>query len=224
MTTTTRQYTFQPPIERGGFYENRVLPRLIDRLLGTDAATEARARTCSGLYGDVVDVGFGTGTNLAHLPPGVRRVLAIEPSHGALERALPAIDASPVPVMAAGSDGQRLPFADESVDCVLFTWTLCTIPDPVAAVREARRVLRPGGSVHFVEHGFSNRPRTQRWQHRLNGVQRKVFCGCNLTRDVPDIFIQAELPAQQLDEYTVPGEPSIFARAYEGIATKVVGR
>jgi SAM-dependent methyltransferase len=219
--TTTTQYTFQPPTQRLGFYENRVLPRIIDRLLGSEAATEARARTCAGLEGEVVDVGFGTGTNLAHLPPAVTRVHAIEPSIGALERAAAAIDASPVPVDISGRDGQRLPFPDESVDRVLFTWTLCTIPDPVAAIREARRVLRVGGAVHFVEHGLSDVTSTQRWQHRLNGLQNRLFCGCNLTRDVPDLLARGGLPAQQLDAYTVPSEPGIFARAYEGIATKV---
>src|SRR4051812_42172058 len=141
-----------------------------------------RERVCAGLTGEVVEIGFGTGLNLPHVPAAVTRLLVVEPSGLGGDLAEKRIAASAVPVEVVGLDGQRVPLPDASADAVLCTWSLCTIPDPIAAVREVRRVLRPGGRLHFVEHGRAPDERVRQWQNRLNGMQRRLAGGCNLNR------------------------------------------
>ncbi|HWB67577.1 MAG TPA: class I SAM-dependent methyltransferase, partial [Mycobacteriales bacterium] len=164
-------------------------------------------------------IGFGTGHNLPFLPATVSRLLAVEPSGGGVRLAQQRIDASGVPVEVVGLDGQRLPLDDASVDAVLCTWSLCTIPDPVAAVAEARRVLRPGGTFHFVEHGRAPDPQVRRWQDRLNGMQQRIASGCNLNRDIAGIIEAGGLSMTRLDNYYGEGEPKPYGAMYEGVAT-----
>ena len=136
-----------------GMYGERVLPRIIDRACGIEAISPLRRRACEGLTGDVIEIGFGSGHNVAFYPSGVSSVTAIEPSDLAWSLAQERIAASPVKVVRAGLDGQALPFPDDSFDSALSTWTMCSIPDLHAALLELRRVLRPGGTLHYVEHG-----------------------------------------------------------------------
>src|SRR5438105_1626907 len=149
-----------------GFYADRVLPHVINVAMNTGQTREIRQRLCAGLSGDVVEIGFGTGHNLPYLPATLTSLRAVEPAGRSVQLAKDRIAASPVPVEIVGLDGQRLPLEDASADAVLCTWSLCTIPDPVAAVREMRRVLRPGAQLHFVEHGASPDAAVRRWQGR----------------------------------------------------------
>jgi SAM-dependent methyltransferase len=128
------------------------------------------------------------------------------------------IAAAPFPVEVAGLDGQSLPFGDASADAVLCTWSLCTIPDPVRAVQEVRRVLRPGGRMHFVEHGRAPDERVRRWQDRLDGIQQRVACGCHLNRDIPSLVTGGGLRIERLDTYYGKGEPKPYGAMYEGVA------
>lgn len=200
------------------FYGEQVFPRVINLLMNTKETRKTRARVCGALEGDVVEIGFGTGLNLPHLPPSVSRLRAVEPSELGVHLAQDRIAASPVPVQIAGLDGQSLPFQDNSADAVLSTWTLCTIPDAVAALREIGRVLRPGGKLHFVEHGAAPDAGVRKWQARLNGVQQRVACGCNLNRDISSLIEAGGLTISRLDTYYSPGEPKPFGSAYEGVA------
>lgn len=134
-----------------GVWVEQVVPRFSRKALGTERHHEIRARVCAGLTGEVVEVGFGSGLNMRHYPGAVHRVTAVEPSDLAWRLSAPEREALPLPVDRAGIDGQRLPFNDASFDSALSTWTLCSIPDPVAALRELRRVLRPGGRLFLVE-------------------------------------------------------------------------
>jgi SAM-dependent methyltransferase len=141
-----------------GLWSTRVVPRIVNVALGSARQADLRAQVCAGLTGDVVELGFGSGLNIPHYPDGVRQVTAIEPSDLAWSLSAERRQSSAVPVVRSGLDGQDLPFDDGSFDTALSTWTLCTIPDPVAALREVRRVLRPGGQLLFLEHGHV-RPR-----------------------------------------------------------------
>lgn len=202
-----------------GFYADRLLPRIINVIMDNSVNRAIRTRVCAGLVGDVVEIGFGTGHNLPYLPGTVTGLRAVEPSRLSVRLARDRIDAAPAPVEVVGLDGQRLPIAEGSADSVLCTWSLCTIPDPVAAVAEMRRVLRPGGALHFVEHGRAPDASVRRWQDRLNGVQQRVAGGCHLNRDIPAIIEAAGMTITRLDTYYGKGEPKPFGSMYEGVAT-----
>ena len=201
-----------------GFYGDRVLPRLINVVMDTEQIRRIRARVCAGLTGEVVEIGFGTGHNLPFLPPEVTRVRAVEPSGVGVRLARERIEHATAEVEVIGLDGQRLPLPDASVDAALCTWTLCSIPDAVAAVREVRRVLRPGGELHFVEHGLAPDAKVRAWQRRLNPIQRRVGGGCHLDRDIGAIVEAGGLTISRLDRYYGKGEPKPFGAMYEGVA------
>src|SRR5579875_3069340 len=166
------------------FYGDHVLPRLIDLLLRGQDTHEPRARVASHLTGEVLEIGFGSGLNVPFYPAGLTRVRALDPATVGRKLAAGRVAASPVPVEYVGLDAQRIPLADGSVDSVLTTWTLCTIPDPGQALAEVRRVLRPGGTLHFAEHGRSPDPKVARRQDLLEPIQQRVFGGCQLTRHI----------------------------------------
>ena len=203
-----------------GVYRDRVLPRVIDLVMDTKQTRLIRARVCAELKGDVVEIGFGTGHNLPYLPAEVTRLRAVEPSAKSVRLAEARMSASAVPVEVIGLDGESIPLADHSADAVLCTWSLCTIPDAVAAVREMHRVLRPGGTLHFAEHGRAPQEKVRRWQDRLNGIQQRVAGGCNLNRDIPAIIERGGFTISRLDTYYGKGEPKPYGSMYEGLATR----
>jgi len=201
-----------------GFYDDRVLPHLINAVMNTKTTRAIRRRVCADLSGDVVEIGFGTGHNLPYLPATVTRLHAVEPSGLGVKLARERIAATTVPIEVIGLDGQRLPLPDASMDAALCTWTLCTIPDPVVAVREVLRVLKPGGVLHFVEHGAAPDAKVRRWQDRLNGMQQRLAGGCNLNRRIDAIVRDGGLRVEQLENFYAEGEPKPFGYLYEGRA------
>ena len=203
------------------FYGDRVLPHVINVVMNTKQTRAIRERVCAGLKGEVLEIGFGTGHNLPYMPTSVTRLLAVEPSGVSVRLAAERIASSGVDVEVIGLDGERLPVADGSVDAILCTWSLCTIPDPVAAVAGSRRVLRPGGQFHFVEHGRAPDERVRRWQDRLNGLQQRLGGGRNLNRDIARIIETGGMSLAQLDNFYGKGEPKLYAAMYEGVATPV---
>jgi ubiquinone/menaquinone biosynthesis C-methylase UbiE len=201
-----------------GLYRDQVLPRLQDRLLDLGDTRAIRSRVCAGLAGDVVEIGFGSGLNLPHLPGTVTSLWAVEPSTVGRGLSTRRRERSAVPVVFAAGDAQSLPFGDGRFDAALSTWTLCTVPDPAAALREVRRVLRPGGLFHFVEHGLSPDRNVSRWQHRANPVQRRLGGGCNLDRDIRAIVEDAGFTIVSLDTYYEKRAPKALGYMYEGRA------
>ncbi|MFI5047176.1 MAG: methyltransferase domain-containing protein [Acidimicrobiia bacterium] len=190
-----------------GFYGERVLPRIIDKACGMKQSEPLRRRACEGLEGDVVEIGFGSGLNVPFYPAAVTRVAAIEPADLGWELAGGRVRASSVPVERAGLDGQSLPLADDTYDAALSTWTLCTIPDAVAALREVRRVLKPGGRLHFLEHGLAPDESVQRWQHRIEPAWKPLIGGCHLTRRIADLVDEAGFTIVEVDEFYQDGAP-----------------
>ena len=202
-----------------GIYERYVLPRLINFLLNLPEYTEIRARVCAPLEGSVLEVGFGSGLNVAHYPPAVSRVLAVDPALLGRKLAARKVADSPVPVEFIGLDGQSLPLDSGSVDHALSTWTLCTIPDAEQAMAEIVRVLRPGGTFHFVEHGHSPSPKVAQWQDRLTPIQKRVAGGCHLNRPIDDIVAGSGLAVDKIDNHYMSG-PKPYGYIFEGTATK----
>jgi len=202
-----------------GLYADQILPRAIDLLMRGGEIERIRARAASGLAGEVVEIGFGSGRNLPHYPPGVRRVRAVDPATVGRRLAASRVAASPAPVEFVGLDAGRLPLGDASADHVLSTWTLCTVPDAAAALAEIRRVLRPGGTLRFAEHGLAPDARVARAQRRLNPVQRRMAGGCNLDRPIGRLIAAAGLRIASLDTYYMSG-PRFLGYTYEGVAVK----
>ena len=202
------------------FYRDRVFPRMLNLLMNTKETRRLRAEVCAPLAGDIVEIGFGTGLNLPHLPPAVSRVRAVDPLENGRRLAADRLRASRVPVEFVGLDGQDLPLDDDSADAVLCTWSLCSIPDATRAIREVARVLRPGGRLHFIEHGESPDPNVKAWQDRLNGIQQVVACGCNLNRDIPAIIASGGMEIEELETFYAKGEPKPYAWTFRGVATK----
>src|SRR6266487_6375913 len=201
-----------------GLYTERVLPRIINVACGSKNAKPLRQRVCEGLAGDIVEIGFGSGLNVPFYPATVTRVAAVEPSDVAWKLAEKRLRAAIVPVERAGLDGQSLPFADHSFDAAVSTWTLCTIPDVAAALSELRRVLKPGGTLHFVEHGLAPDESVQRWQRRLEPMQKRVFGGCHLTRPIVDLLMTAGFEITELDTFYEKGAPKFGGADFLGIA------
>jgi ubiquinone/menaquinone biosynthesis C-methylase UbiE len=202
-----------------GFYDDQVLPRAIDVMLGNKKMGKLRARAMEGLSGTVVELGFGSGTNVPWYPATVERVLAVDPATVGRKLAAKRLAASSVPVEFVGLDGQSLPIDDESVDNVLSTWTLCTIPDVDRALAEVRRVLKPGGKLYFIEHGLSPAPKVAARQNRWNGVQNRIGGGCNMNRDITAIVRRSGLELPEVANFEIPG-PKPLSYMYAGQATK----
>jgi ubiquinone/menaquinone biosynthesis C-methylase UbiE len=201
------------------FYGDHILPRLIDVIMRARDTHDIRAQVASNLTGDVLEVGFGSGLNVPFYPPSVTRAYALDPATVGRKLAARRVAASPVPVEYIGLDAQRIPLADGSVDSVLTTWTLCTIPDPAQALAEVRRVLRPGGTLYFAEHGRSPDPKVARKQDLLEPLQQRVFGGCQLTRHIDELISASGLELTNLKTYYRPGPPST-SYTYEGRATR----
>jgi ubiquinone/menaquinone biosynthesis C-methylase UbiE len=189
----------------------------MDRVLRTPDVNARRAKLCQGLYGRVLEIGFGTGLNLRHYPAGVTEIMVVEPSAKAMRVAEPRKAVISIPVKQVGLDGAELDLPDDSVDCVLSSYTLCTIPDVESALLEVRRVLKPEGALHFLEHGRAPTESVRRWQRRLHPVHSRIAAGCHLDRPIDDLISNAGLIIRELETGYGQG-PRPFSYLYRGRA------
>lgn len=200
-------------------YRDQVLPRAINVILGNKEFGKIRAEVCEGLAGDVVEIGFGSGLNIPFLPAAVTGLWAVDPAEVGMKLAAKRIAASTTPIHPAGLDGEHLDLPDARFDAALSTMTLCTIPDASGALREVRRVLKPGASFHFAEHGASPDAKVARMQHRFDPVQQCIGGGCHLSRDIAALVAEAGFEIETLRNFYSKG-PKVMGYMYVGRAKK----
>jgi len=204
-----------------GLYQDQILPRVVDLTMRGGEYGSMRARAAAGLDGEVLEIGFGSGLNIPFYPAEIKRVWAVDPASAGRKLAAKRVAACAVPIEYLGLDAQRLPVGDASVDHVLSTWTLCTIPDPMLALAEIVRVLRPGGAFHFVEHGLAPDAKVAWMQERLTPVQRRLFGGCHLDRPIDRLVTAAGLELTQLETSYMKGRRAI-RYTFEGVAVRTL--
>ena len=199
------------------FYERRVFPHVLE--LAMRQLGELRAPTLAEARGEVLEIGFGTGLNLAHYPVGVAKLVTADPMEALPGRVRERIASVAFPVEVHHLPADRtLPFDSGRLDCVTMTWTLCTIAEPVTAVREMRRVLRPGGKLLFIEHGRSDDAKVAGWQDRWNPIQNVIGCGCNVNRKIDALVEQGGFRLASLERFLAEGAPRMFGEMYRGTA------
>jgi ubiquinone/menaquinone biosynthesis C-methylase UbiE len=201
-------------------YQQFVFPRLLDRMMQGDPFSTYRRSLLADVSGDVLEIGFGTGLNLAHYPERVQRLTTVEPNAGMNSLARRRIEAGAIAVDQQLLSSEALPMAAECFDSVVSTWTLCSIAQVEQALSEIWRVLRPGGRFFFIEHGLAaDDPTLQRWQHRINPLQNLIGDGCNLNRDMAALVRQV-FPNTVVDQFYMENMPKIGGYMYRGVATK----
>jgi ubiquinone/menaquinone biosynthesis C-methylase UbiE len=202
-----------------GFYERTIVPKLIELAMRQGPIQRYRQGLVPLARGSVLEVGVGSGLNLPLYTGAVREVIGVDPSEPLLDMARRRVSQAVVPIDLQRGSATDLPLESESVDTVVMTWTLCSIPDPLAALREMRRVLKPGGSMLFVEHGLSPEPGVARWQHRLTPLWRRLAGGCHLDRNIDDLVRTAGFDLAQLQTGYSQG-PRPMTYMYEGRALR----
>jgi ubiquinone/menaquinone biosynthesis C-methylase UbiE len=201
-----------------GLYARYIFPRIMHWSMSQTGLAEERRRALEGVRGDVLEVGFGSGLNLPHYPSGVRRITAVDSNAGTLKLARQQLEGSPIEVEQVVQSGEQLPMKDATFDSVVTTFTLCSIPDVVAALGEMRRVLRPGGRYYFLEHGLSPEPRIARWQRWGTPITRWLGAGCHLNRPIRRLVEAAGFTVVLCDEYVSAAMPKLAGYLYRGVA------
>lgn len=203
------------------FYEDRILPHIIDKACSMGQVMKLRSQVVPEARGTVLEVGMGSAINLDFYDPSiVERIYGLEPSAGMRRKAQANLQRSGIPVEWLDLPGEKIPLEDNSVDTVLLTFTLCTIPDWHAALLQMKRVLRTGGSLLFLEHGESPDEATRKWQHRITPGWRKLAGGCHLNRQIADLIKEAGFEIQTLENLYIPKSPKIAGYVYKGRAIK----
>ena len=199
-------------------YATYIFPRLMDWVLRGERFQRERQRLLTPAEGMVLEIGFGTGLNLPHYPRTITALHTVDPSTMLPDTVASRIAQVPFPVYIEALSAERLPYDDAMFDCAVSTFTLCTIPDPIMALLEVRRVLKPDGQFLFLEHGRSDDVHVARWQDRLNPLENRLGCGCNLNRRIDQLVTAAGFHVTSLDRYVLPGLPRIVGELYRGMA------
>lgn len=203
-----------------GLYSKIIFPRLLDVVMSDETLIPYRRQALQEVEGKVLEVGLGTGLNLPYYPEKVEKIVGIDPNPGMNQRAQKRLDQAPAKVEIRRLSGESLPFPDDNFDCVVSTWTLCSIPDIQQALGEIYRVLRPQGKFVFVEHGLSPEPGIQTWQNLLNPLQKRIGDGCNLNRNMAQFIQEAGFELTSLENTYLERTPKIMGYLYQGIALK----
>lgn len=200
-----------------GLYSKYVLPHLIDLSMKNSATTKCRSEIIPRATGRVVEIGIGSGLNFPYYGSTVSHVWGIDPSPELLAMVRPKVIGLPYSVDLLCESAEQIPIESASVDTAVLTWALCTVPNPSRALEELRRVLKPGGSVIFAEHGLAPDPGVRRWQERINPLWKRVAGGCNMNRKIDELISDSGFNIKELRTSYFPG-PRILTYTFEGVA------
>ena len=203
-----------------GLYRHHIFPRLMNWVMAGEAFRRLRMELLAQVHGEVLELGIGTGLNLPHYPKTVTQLHAVDPADLLPKIVTERSASQSFPIRIQHITAESLPYDDRSFDFAVSTWTLCTIPDAVKALREVRRVLKPDGVFLFLEHGRSEDESVAAWQDRLNPIQHIIGCGCNLNRRIDHLIIQAGLKIMNLDRFHMQNVPRLAGEMYRGTATR----
>ncbi|MEP3654295.1 MAG: class I SAM-dependent methyltransferase [Litorimonas sp.] len=201
-----------------GFYARYILPCCLDKACSIGPIDKQRAKIVPLAKGRVLEIGIGSGLNLPHYDASkVSTVIGVDPDAHIWERSKTRRDAAEFPIERIGLSGEDIPMESGTADTVVVTYSLCTIPDPVKALREMRRILKSGGEILFCEHGRAPEASVAKWQNRIDPIWSKIAGGCHSGRDIPDLIAQAGLEITELNQQYIPG-PKVLSYNYWGRA------
>ena len=203
-----------------GLYASQIFPRLMEWVMAGNEFHRLRMELLAQVHGEVLELGIGTGQNLPYYPKTVTGLQAVDPVNLLPKIVTERTTSQSFPIRIQHVTAESLPYDDGSFDFAISTWTLCTIPDPVKALREVRRVLKPDGMFLFLEHGRSENEKVAIWQDRLNPIQHIIGCGCNLNRRIDHLIIQAGLKIMTLDRFHMQNVPRLVGEMYRGAAVR----
>jgi len=201
-------------------YSRWIFPRLCDCLMGLPALTDLRKEVLADVGGDILEIGFGTGLNLTRYPEHVRKITTVDPNPGMNKLALKRIASSGMQVDQRMLGSELMPFDEGTFDCVVSTWTMCSIPEVDRALGEVYRVTRPGGRLVFLEHGSSGDPKVRAWQRRLNPIEGVLADGCRLDLDVEATVRGQPFERVEVQRFEMYGLPRTHGTMYRGSAMK----
>ena len=184
------------------------------------ALAKHRKDVLEEVSGNILEIGFGTGLNLAHYPSAIKKITTVDVNAGMNILAQKRINQSSIEVENLTLNGENLPMGDESFDSVVSTWTMCSIKNIDQAMREIHRVLRPGGRFFFIEHGLSDDKKVQKWQNRLNPLQKMWADGCHMNRKINEIIEKSKIRVEKLDRFYMEKSPKCLGYFYKGSAVK----
>ena len=201
-----------------GFYAKHILPCCLDKACGIGPITKQREKVVPHAKGVVLEIGIGSGQNLPHYDPRkVSKIIGVDPDDHIWKRSAERREACEIKVERIGLSGEDIPMEANRADSVVCTYSLCTIPDPVRALHEMKRILKPGGQILFSEHGKAPDTAVHKWQNRIDPIWKKIAGGCHSGRDIPDLFHQAGIRLEHLEEMYIPG-PKVLGYNYWGSA------
>jgi ubiquinone/menaquinone biosynthesis C-methylase UbiE len=203
-----------------GFYSQFIFPRLCELALNTQPVAKHRQELLTQAEGNILEIGFGTGLNLPHYPDCVRRLTVVDPNRGMHRLAQKRIKQRGIDIDHRLLSSEQLPFESGVFDCIVSTFTLCSIEDVNRAIGEAYRVLRPGGKFLLLEHGLSPEPGVRRWQRRLNWLQKRIGDGCRLDRNIKELVAAQPFSSVKIDEHYLEKAPRTHGYLYKGVVVR----
>ena len=203
-----------------GLYCEHIFPRIMEWVMGRGEFHDLRVAVLATTHGSVLELGIGTGLNIPHYPETITELRAVDPARLLPNTVSARIAKRSFPIQIELGTAEALPHPDHRFDCVVSTWTLCTIPEPVRALQEVGRVLKPGGIFLFLEHGRSDDHKVAAWQDRLNPIQNVIGCGCHLNRRIDQLIGQAGMTITQLHRFAMKDVPRLGGEMYQGTASR----